>query len=46
VAVVDDGKCIRCYCCHELCPEAAIELKFSWMGRLMRWSGAMGLPVR
>jgi uncharacterized protein (DUF362 family)/Pyruvate/2-oxoacid:ferredoxin oxidoreductase delta subunit len=45
VAVVDDGKCIRCYCCHELCPEAAIELEFSWMGRLMRWSGAFGAPT-
>jgi len=42
LAVVDDSKCIRCYCCHELCPESAIKLQFSWLGRLVRWSGALG----
>jgi len=24
---VDLGKCIKCYCCQELCPEKAIQLK-------------------
>jgi uncharacterized protein (DUF362 family)/NAD-dependent dihydropyrimidine dehydrogenase PreA subunit len=24
---IDYAKCIRCYCCHELCPEKAIKLK-------------------
>jgi uncharacterized protein (DUF362 family)/ferredoxin len=42
LAVVDDDACIRCYCCHELCPEAAIELEFSRLGRFIRWSGGMG----
>lgn len=40
VARVDDKKCIRCYCCHEMCPHAAIELRFTGMGRVMH---ALGL---
>lgn len=39
---VRDGKahmdlriCIRCYCCHELCPELAVELDRPWLGRLL-----------
>lgn len=35
VAKVDDKLCIRCYCCHEICPHAAIDLEHSGMGRLM-----------
>lgn len=27
--------CIRCYCCQELCPESAIVIKTSWLGRLL-----------
>ena len=27
VAKVDYKKCIACFCCHELCPERAIEIK-------------------
>jgi uncharacterized protein (DUF362 family)/Pyruvate/2-oxoacid:ferredoxin oxidoreductase delta subunit len=42
LAMVDDSACIRCYCCHELCPESAIKLEFSWLGRLVRRSGALG----
>ena len=42
LAVVDDKRCIRCYCCHEICPEAAIDLEFSWLGRLIRWTGVLG----
>ncbi|MFC2076749.1 DUF362 domain-containing protein [candidate division KSB1 bacterium] len=26
IAVIDQDKCIRCYCCHELCPEGAVDL--------------------
>lgn len=26
LAVVDYRRCIRCYCCHELCPDQAIDL--------------------
>ncbi len=39
VARVDDEKCIRCYCCHEVCPHAAIELRFTGAGRLMHGLG-------
>jgi ferredoxin len=35
VARVDDSTCIRCYCCHEVCPDAAIDLEYSWMGALL-----------
>ncbi len=35
-AVIDDDKCIRCYCCHEMCPEAAIELKQSLLARIFQ----------
>lgn len=31
-AKVDDRLCIRCYCCHEVCPWAAIDLQFSGLG--------------
>ncbi len=34
-AVMDAGICIRCYCCHELCPENAIDLKRGQLGRLL-----------
>lgn len=32
---VDDRLCIRCYCCHEVCPSAAIDLEFSATGRVL-----------
>ena len=34
-ALIDLGNCIRCYCCHELCPESAIELRQSRIARLL-----------
>lgn len=39
VARVDDEKCIRCYCCHEVCPDAAIELQFTGLGRVVHRFG-------
>lgn len=33
---VDDATCIRCYCCHEFCPEKAIDLqqgRLAWLFR-------------
>jgi len=33
-ARMNSSTCIRCYCCHELCPELAIELKRPLLGRL------------
>ena len=35
IAQMDARKCIRCYCCHELCPELAIDLEMPWLGRLI-----------
>ncbi|MEO0249668.1 MAG: 4Fe-4S binding protein [candidate division WOR-3 bacterium] len=34
-AQMDAQKRIRCYCCHELCPEEAVELRRPWFGRLL-----------
>lgn len=42
LAVVDLKSCIRCYCCHEVCPEAAIDLELSLLGRLLRLVGMLG----
>jgi uncharacterized protein (DUF362 family) len=28
------NRCIRCFCCQELCPEGAISVKTPWLGRL------------
>jgi formate hydrogenlyase subunit 6/NADH:ubiquinone oxidoreductase subunit I len=33
-ARTDLKRCIRCYCCHELCPVDAVELHHSILGRL------------
>jgi uncharacterized protein (DUF362 family)/Pyruvate/2-oxoacid:ferredoxin oxidoreductase delta subunit len=30
---IDDDACIRCYCCHELCPNHAIDLTRPWLTR-------------
>jgi len=35
LAVIDYSQCIRCYCCHELCTEGAIDLERSWLGGLV-----------
>jgi len=32
---VDLTKCIRCFCCHELCPQTAILIKKRWISRLL-----------
>ena len=39
----DYGKCIRCYCCHEMCPFDAIVFR---EGVLMRVFKALGLARR
>lgn len=31
---IDDTRCIRCYCCQELCPHNAIKLKEPLLGRV------------
>ncbi len=35
-AVIDHGPCIRCYCCHEMCPRGAIVLKRGRFAELTR----------
>jgi uncharacterized protein (DUF362 family)/ferredoxin len=35
IAIMDASTCIRCYCCHELCPENAIDLNRGRLGRLL-----------
>jgi len=39
---VNDKTCIRCYCCHEFCPEKAIRLRKSWLDRIFRLSALIG----
>ena len=34
-ARMDTRVCIRCYCCHELCPEDAVELRRTLLGRVL-----------
>jgi uncharacterized protein (DUF362 family)/NAD-dependent dihydropyrimidine dehydrogenase PreA subunit len=34
-AHIDDDKCIRCYCCNEMCSESAVELHQSFLYRLV-----------
>ncbi|MFQ3619814.1 MAG: DUF362 domain-containing protein, partial [Spirochaetales bacterium] len=29
------SKCIRCFCCHEMCPYKAINIYTPWMGKLL-----------
>jgi uncharacterized protein (DUF362 family)/NAD-dependent dihydropyrimidine dehydrogenase PreA subunit len=31
----DYGRCIRCYCCQELCPDGAVELKVPLLRKLL-----------
>lgn len=35
LAKIDLGNCIRCYCCHEMCPEQAIKLRQPRVGRIL-----------
>ena len=30
---IDQKKCIKCYCCHELCRNGAVKLKTSFLGK-------------
>jgi formate hydrogenlyase subunit 6/NADH:ubiquinone oxidoreductase subunit I len=32
----DYDRCIRCYCCQELCPEKAIRVHIPWLRRLFK----------
>ena len=35
-AQIDPKNCIRCYCCHEMCPEDAIDLKGNFLYRMIQ----------
>ncbi|MEW6262768.1 MAG: DUF362 domain-containing protein [Thermodesulfobacteriota bacterium] len=39
-ATIADDLCIRCYCCHEMCPEKAIYLQRGFLYRLLKPTGA------
>lgn len=28
-------RCLHCYCCQELCPEGAISIRETWLGRIL-----------
>jgi uncharacterized protein (DUF362 family)/Pyruvate/2-oxoacid:ferredoxin oxidoreductase delta subunit len=30
---INDKHCVKCLCCHELCPESSIEIRLSWLAR-------------
>ncbi|MBE7415190.1 MAG: 4Fe-4S binding protein [Deltaproteobacteria bacterium] len=32
---IEYDRCIRCYCCQELCPEGAISPRDGWLKRLI-----------
>jgi len=38
-AYIQLADCLRCYCCHEVCPEQAIELRQPWLGRKLATLG-------
>ena len=38
-AVIDYHKCIRCYCCQELCEHQAVDLKDGWILALLKKLG-------
>ncbi|MCL4386513.1 MAG: DUF362 domain-containing protein [Actinobacteria bacterium] len=35
ILLFDYKKCIRCFCCSEVCPEGAIENKYTFLGNLI-----------
>ncbi len=36
ISKINYSKCIRCYCCHELCPYGSIQLKRSLVHKILR----------
>jgi uncharacterized protein (DUF362 family)/ferredoxin len=36
IVKIDLKNCINCFCCHEMCEYQAVELKPSWLTRLLR----------
>jgi len=40
---IDDAKCIRCYCCQELCPENAVQLEKGMLLKVVHRLGNWGL---
>jgi uncharacterized protein (DUF362 family)/Pyruvate/2-oxoacid:ferredoxin oxidoreductase delta subunit len=39
----DYQRCIRCFCCHEMCPSRAIAIKRPFIGRLFPFLSYLGL---
>jgi uncharacterized protein (DUF362 family)/Pyruvate/2-oxoacid:ferredoxin oxidoreductase delta subunit len=36
--IIDCDKCIRCFCCQEICPEMAISVKQGWLKRILAYT--------
>lgn len=32
---IDDSKCIKCMCCHEMCPHNAVDIRKSFIARMV-----------
>ncbi len=30
---IDYNRCIRCFCCQEICPEGAVNIRTGWFIR-------------
>lgn len=45
-AKINDAKCIRCYCCQELCPQGAILLKSSYLAKAITFLVDKGIYRR
>ena len=39
--IYDYNKCIRCYCCQEMCPHHAIEVKTPFLGKILYGIGLL-----
>ena len=40
----DYGRCIRCYCCIEVCPVGALDIIETITGRIFRGAASLILP--
>jgi formate hydrogenlyase subunit 6/NADH:ubiquinone oxidoreductase subunit I len=35
--MIDYSKCIRCYCCEEMCPHGAVDIRKPALSRILQW---------
>ncbi len=41
--VIDEAKCITCFCCQEMCPHSAIQIRTGPLARLLHLGGTQSL---